>query len=149
MEIQCISVADMRREAQWLLREHWDEVAKNKQIMVLEPDWDKYEQLENSNALVSVGVFTPANMLIGYSVNVLVNHLHYKSLLVCQNDVLYVSKPHRRSRVGLDLIHETEKQAKTRGAQLMLWHAKPKTALDHIMPRIGYDTHETIYSKVL
>ena len=44
------------------------------------------------------------------------------------------------------LIKETERMAKERGVQLMLWHAKPNTALEKMMPRLGYGVQDIIFS---
>ena len=37
--------------------------------------------------------------------------------------------------------------ARDKGARLMLWHAKPGTALEKILPRIGYRVEETAFCK--
>lgn len=66
-----------------------------------------------------------------------------------QNDLLFVAEEHRKTRVGLDLIRETEKQAFARGAEMMLWHAKENTSLSILMPKLGYSVQDIIYSKVL
>jgi hypothetical protein len=31
----------------------------------------------------------------------------------------------------------------------MLWHAKPRTTLDRMLPRMGYRTQDIVYSQVL
>jgi GNAT superfamily N-acetyltransferase len=63
------------------------------------------------------------------------------------NDVLYVHPDYRKSRLGLSLIKATESLAKSKGAQVVLWHAKPNTSLDTLMPRLGYGVQDIIYLK--
>jgi hypothetical protein len=68
---------------------------------------------------------------------------------MCQNDLLFVRKSHRRGMTGMRLITATERAAKERGVKMMLWHAKPGTTLDRMLPRLGYGIQDVIYSQVL
>ena len=131
-----------------LFKEHYQEVALNKSVMQLNPDWEAYRMLEQSQKLFCVAAFVNEE-LIGYSVNFIGPHLHYSDMCYAQNDLLFVAEEHRKTRVGLDLIRHTEGLAKIKGAKLMLWHAKKETKLDAIMPRLGYKVQDIIYSKVL
>lgn len=138
-------------EARKLFELHRDELTTNKELMKLSPDWQAYATLNAMGKLLVVtawecGPHEPE--LVAYSVNVMTRHLHY-DLLVCQNDVLYLSPAHRGSRTGVRLIQRTEHEAKVEGAQLMLWHAKPDTTLDRILPRIGCRMQDIVYSKEL
>lgn len=131
-----------------LFKEHYQEVALNKSVMHLNPDWDAYRNLEQAGKLFCVAAFL-GEELIGYSVNFLGPHLHYSDMCYAQNDLLFVAEEHRKTRVGLDLIRHTEGLAKVKGAKMMLWHAKEETKLAAIMPRLGYRVQDIIYSKVL
>lgn len=131
-----------------LLKAHYDEVAKNKTVMILKPDMDKYHTLEKAGKLLSIAAFVD-DKIVGYSVNIIDNHIHYADLIFCINDVLFVDPVYRNGRCGLMLIKQTEQMAKAKKASLILWHAKSGTALDMIMPKIGYSVQEIIYSKVI
>jgi predicted GNAT superfamily acetyltransferase len=87
--------------------------------------------------------------IVGYSVNIMAHNLHYSDLIMCQSDVLYVREDKRQGPAGLKLMRETERLAKERGAQMMLWHAKPATNLDQILPRMGYRVQDVVYTRVL
>ena len=50
---------------------------------------------------------------------------------------------------GMRMITATERAAKDRGVKMMLWHAKPGTTLDRMLPKLGYDPFETIHYQVL
>lgn len=130
-----------------LLVAHWDEVAKNKQVMVLKPDRDRYAFLDENNGLLCLWALDADGEIVGYSVNFIGPHIHYADLVVANNDVLFLREDLRPSTVGLRLIRETERVAKERGARLMLWHAKENTALAKIMPRMGYGVQDIIFSK--
>lgn len=131
-----------------LIEEHYLELALDKRLMVLKPNTKVYEGLELENRVIALGAFVGDEM-VGYSVNVLVQHLHYADLLVAQNDIVFIASAHRHGRLGIALIQRTEIAAKERGAKLMLWHAKQRTALEQLLPRMGYGVFETILSKEL
>lgn len=131
-----------------LLEEHWQEVAKNKHLMVLKPDYEKYKAMEDAGALLSLIAYEN-NEVVGYSINFLTNHIHYADLLTCYNDVLFVKLEKRKSPLGLRLIGYTERAAREKGAKLMLWHAKQNTALDSILSNRRLNVQEIVYSKEL
>lgn len=128
--------------------EHWDEVAKNKHLMVLKPDVNKYLQLQKAGNLLTLIAYVD-NKIVGYSCNIRSPHLHYADLICMYNDVLFIDKNYRATPLGLRLIKRTEEEAKNMGAQLMLWHAKQGSALDKILPRLKCKVQEIMYSKEL
>jgi GNAT superfamily N-acetyltransferase len=144
-----------------LLEEHYAELATVPDIMLLKPDVERYQTLEAAGNLFAIGMFDThvdthvdadgngAETLVGYSVNIVCTNLHYGDLLMCQNDLLFVRKSHRRGMTGMRLITATERAAKDRGVKMMLWHAKPGTTLDRMLPRLGYGIQDVIYSQVL
>lgn len=143
------SIIDCKDRVEDLLKLHWDESSRNKHVMVLKPDWDAYLNLDKLNRLVTLLAVDNNDEIIGYSCNILSQHIHYADLSVAYNDVLFLHPDYRNSSIGLKLIKETEKKCKERGAQLFLWHAKQNTALDAILPRMGCKVQEIIYSKEL
>ena len=144
-EIRLSNVDEMLANAGALFSEHWEEIALNKEVMVLKPDEAKYRNLEANGMLLILGAFE-GDQIVGYSVNVVTNHPHYADLITCSNDLLFVTEGKRNGRLGLQLIRTTEKAAKECGASLMLWHAKPGTPLEKMMPRLGYGVQDIIFS---
>jgi GNAT superfamily N-acetyltransferase len=136
-----------------LLEEHYAELATVPDIMLLKPDVERYQTLEAAGNLFAIGMFDAhvdgGETLVGYSVNIVCTNLHYGDLLICQNDLLFVRKSHRRGMTGMRLITATERAAKDRGVKMMLWHAKPGTTLDRMLPKLGYEPFETIHYQVL
>ena len=145
-EIRTSTVSEMLANAGELFEEHWDEIALNKQVMVLKPDEDRYRAMEQAGSLMILAAWE-GEALVGYSVNFIVNHLHYADLRLCSNDLLFITRSKRAGRLGLKLIRETEKRAAEMGARLMLWHAKQDTALAMMMPKMGYGVQDIIFSK--
>lgn len=131
-----------------LFEDHWQEIAKNKKVMVLKPDYDKYRFLEESGIMRTLVAYED-DVVIGYSVNFIQPHLHYSNLISCYNDIVFLSKEKRNSPVGLKLLRATEKAAKEWGADMMLWHVKEGTSIDSILPRLGYGVQDIVYSKTL
>ena len=142
-------VDTIRDHAADLLEAHWGEVAQYKHLMVLKPDWHRYYEAEEKGMLLAISVGVPGNPMVGYSVSFIGSHMHYRDLVVATNDVLFLHEGWRTSGVGPRLIVATEAEAAERGAKLMLWHAKPDTALDSIMPRMGYSVIDIVHSKEL
>ena len=145
-EIRLATVDEMLAEAQILFDEHYEEIARNKQVMVLKPDEETYRKSEEMGTIFILSA-RQNDVLIGYSVNFVSNHLHYADLKFAQNDLLFISKEHRGGRVGLRLIKDTENHARSLGCKLMLWHCKPNTPLNEILPRLKYGVQDVIYSK--
>lgn len=146
IEIRPSTVDEMLASADILFEEHYQELAIDKTLMVLKPDVERYKLLEQNGVMMILAAFV-GGVMAGYSVNLITNNLHYSDLKMCQNDILFVASAHRAGRLGLKLIKETERQAKQRGAGIMLWHAKPGTALEAIAPKLGYRVQDIMFSK--
>ena len=147
-EIKLCTLDDIKGKTDSLFEEHYTEIARNKELMVLKPNWPMYYATEKMGALF-IHVATQNDVFIGYSINFVSNHFHYADLRYCQNDVLFIKKEFRGGRVGLKLMKATEKHARSLGCKLMLWHCKENTPLNKILPRLNYGVQDIIYSKEL
>ena len=146
LEIKLCTLADIEGKTDSLFEEHYEEVARNKEVMVLKPNWPMYYATEKVGALF-IHVAMQNDVFVGYSINFVSNHFHYADLKYCQNDVLFIKKEFRGGRVGLKLMKVTEQHAKSLGCKLMLWHCKENTPLNQILPRLNYGVQDIIYSK--
>lgn len=140
--------ADKIESMYGLFEQHWDEVAKNKEVMVLKGNTEQYHKMEEGGNLFTLFAYH-GDDLVGYSVNIVTRHLHYADLVYGMNDILFVTPEHRNSPIGLRLIRHTERLARDRGVKLFHWHAKQGTSLAKILPVLRYDVHEIVFSKVL
>ena len=145
-EIKLSTIADIDGRTDSLFQEHYEEIARNKEIMKLKPNRPMYHALEETGALF-LHAAMQGDDFIGYSINIVQHHLHYADLKYCQNDVLFIKKEFRGGRIGLRLMKATENHAKSLGCKLMLWHCKPDTPLNEILPRLKYGVQDVIYSK--
>ena len=148
MIIKEIKATEKIEECWELLQSHRDELATNKELMVLKPDMEKYIALENAGKLMTLALYD-GDKIVGYSVNIFTKALHYADLMTAQNDLLFLRKDLRKGRWGILLIQETEGRCKDRGAKFMLWHGKQNTAFASLMPKLGYGVQDIIFSKVL
>lgn len=146
--IRPISVEETRRDGQYLLQAHYQELTRHKARVRLEPDWKKYQDCEAAGLLVSLGIWD-GTALIGYSVFILTPHIHYKAVIYAMNDVVFLREDYRNGIAGVKLLKASEAECERRGADKIVWHAKPDTALAEILPRMGYGLEEHVFSKMV
>ena len=147
-EIRLCTLDEFKVLADPLFEEHYQEIARNKQIMKLKPNWPMYETVDRNGCLF-IYLAMQGDVCIGYSMNIMMNHLHYADLKYCQNDVLFIKKEFRGGRIGLRLMKTTEEHAKSLGCKVMLWHAKERTTLAALLPRLKYGVQDIMFSKEL
>lgn len=141
-------LCDVINEVEPLLQLHYEELTLNKDVVKLDPDWSRYAAMEHAG---SFHIFTArdAGELVGYSAFFLASHIHYRSLVVANNDVLYLHPDHRVGMTGIRLIRNSETGMKALGATKITWHAKYSNHLKQILIRMGYADEEAILGKML
>lgn len=141
------SLCDVIAEVAPLLELHYRELTLNRDRVKLNPDWNRYSELEHAGAF---HVFTARDdgRLVGYSAFFLGPHLHYKDLMVANNDVLYLHPDARNGMLGIRLIKASESGMKAMGAAKITWHAKYSNDLQQILARLGYANEEAIMGKI-
>ncbi len=147
-EIKPLSVFYMRNHGAELLEEHYQELTLFKDVVKLDVLWTRYKELEERGNLMAIGLWEDG-VLIGYSAFIIIPHIHYKNVIVGQNDVLFLTKSKRKGRAGLRLIQESEKFLEKRGVTKVIWHCKYGTSLGPILDNMGYVDEEFVVSKIL
>jgi len=147
-EIRLCTLDEFKVKADPLFQEHYEEIALRKDLMELKPNWPLYDALDQSGSLF-IYLAMQGDVCIGYSMNLVANHLHYADLKYSQNDVLFIKKEFRGGRIGLRLMKITEEHAKSLGCKVMLWHAKERTTLAALLPRLKYGVQDIMFSKEL
>lgn len=135
-------------EAKPMLEEHWREIAINKDVIKLNPDWDAYIELERKNSLK---IFTAREdgKLIGYFVVIVRSHIHYKDHLFAVNDIIYLSPKYRKGYTGAKLIKFAEKCLKEDGVSVFVINTKRHKPFDKLLDWLGFNHVENVYSKLL
>lgn len=143
-----LPVEEFFEAADSALQEHWEVIANFKDAIKLKPDVGRYISLQSAGVLRTVSLVADSGEIIGYSVLLVMPHLHYSDDLFAHVDVVFVKKSFRKSRAGLVLLSETEKLCKELGVSVLTYHTKPNhNTIEKILYRKGYTHLENIIGK--
>jgi L-amino acid N-acyltransferase YncA len=148
MDFALENIANVRREIEPLLEQHYKEIALNKDIIKLNPDWRAYAQLDAINGL-RIYTARKDGKLMGYFVVIVSRSLHYKDHLFANNDVIFLTKTARKGLTGLKLVKYAIESLKAEGVTKLHVNTKMHQPFDPIMERLGFEEIETVFSKVL
>lgn len=139
-------IKDVKSECIPLIEKHWEEIALYQDTIKLSPDWDAYQQLEDSGNLK---IFTARDesKLVGYYVVIVRSHIHYSDHLFAANDVIYLSKEYRSGNVAAKMIKFVEKCLKEDGVSVMIINSKTHAPFDILLKRLGFSHVENLFSK--
>ncbi len=143
---QCELLRNCITEALPLLEKHWREIAHYQDI-ILEPDLEQYERLEQLGFLKVFTARDSDNTLIGYAVYFIKRNIHYKSSLQAVQDVIYIDKDKRG--MGFKFIKWCDQQLKELGVQAVYHHVKKQHNFGPALERQGYELVDLIYGKRL
>ena len=151
--IQKESFTEIMDELPPIFEEHWLEVAMDHKFIELDPDWQRYMQMEAQGMLHMMTV-RDEGILVGYFVNIVLTHLHYRKSLTAFSDILYLLPDYRTSGKGLSstgyrLLRATEKMLKGLGVQKSYLMTKNYIPLNMLTKRLKYRLSEKVYTKLL
>ena len=149
--IREILISDYLADLGPLFAEQQAEIGEDKAIglsLVPDPDLERYEMLDEIGLGMALGVFD-GEEIVGYSSNLVAPSLHYRGLMVCQNDAIYLHPAYRKGTLGLRLIRETERFARERGADMIVWQCKPNTSLHALLARGQYGLQDLVFTRSL
>lgn len=133
-----------------LFYRHWMEVATDKDRIALDPDWQKYCEIDGAGLLVCHTLRVEGE-LAGYFISVVVPALHYKRSLQAFQDIYYILPEYRQGWLAYRFFRWTDRELKNRGVQrrsvMRKLHLDPR--LDRLWLRLGYRPIEMWYSKIL
>ena len=132
-------------EADALMAKHWEEIARNKHLLVLNPDVERYEIMEKKGDLLLVTARS-AGALVGYFLWVLGTHSHYKDVLVAEEDLHYLTPECRLGLIGYNFMKFSRQAALDRGAKLLVVREKLGHEHPALMKRLGYMPTEIAYT---
>lgn len=132
-----------------LQQAHYREVAGFKEALdCLNVDKDKYLALEKNGRLHCIKARAWNGSLVGYSIHMVYHHLHYKHVLVAEDDVFYLTPTVRGRGVAIHMRAFACETLQERGVKLVLARVKPTIPMSHL-EKLGYSVMETVYAKVL
>ena len=136
------------KDREKLLNAHWEEVALNKDKIKLNPDYDRYYELEELGIL-KIFTVRDSGSLVGYFACFVMPHLHYKDHYFATNDVIYISPEHRRGFTALKLIKFAEGCLKEDGVSVLVVNTKSHKPFHKLMEFLKFSPSETLYSKYI
>ena len=139
-------LSDIKEEVLPLLEKHWEEIALEKEIVKLDPDWDAYEFMDSHGLLVCVCA-RHSGVLIGYTVYFISRNIHYKELLCAENDLFFLDPEFRKGMAGVNLFRAAEVVLKGLGVNRISNKVKLHHDVGKIFERMGYQPIERVYVK--
>lgn len=125
-----------------LMHSHYDELAPYKDVP-LDPDKEFFIKADEAG-LVRVYSAREAGVLVGYAVYFVRSDIHYRSVKLAQQDLLFVA-PERRGRFGIRFIRWCEEQLAAEKVGLIMCHAKVHNDFGAVFERLGYKPTDVIY----
>lgn len=147
MEFGTARLRDIWDEVQPLLRAHWAEITFFPDVPI-DPRRDVYETMDDAGVL---RIFTVRHRgkLVGY-VDYIVNpHMHYQSLRIAGQDLLFLLPEYRSGGVGGGLLAFSEQMLKKEGVHAVTQHVKKALDFSPLLLATGYAEMETTYVKRL
>jgi GNAT superfamily N-acetyltransferase len=139
---------DVKAETAHLWPMHWAEVAVNRDVIKLDPDFDAYDQMARSGMLHIV-VARKEGVVVGYHYTIVKRHLHYKQSLSAFTDIFYIAPAHRTGRTPLRLFQFVEQTLKARGVQKMFTGTKLSLDAGPLFEHMGWTETERLFVKMI
>lgn len=137
-----------REEAWPLLERHWAEIAQFKDLQVLDPDWDAYNRLEEMGRLWVMTVRI-GGKLVGYTVMIVSNDLHYRKLLRAQEDIHFILPEYRKGLLGYRMLKFVKGKMQAKGVRMISFRTKASHSHGPLFERLGGVLHDLVYTIVL
>lgn len=142
-----ISPGELRLSGAHLFCEHQAEAGMRMSGDGIEPQWDLMQTMFEQGTMLIVGAFHQGT-LVGYATSVLGPHLNTGQRCAAVTSVFL--DPNYRSGAGNGLCEALRDEAKSAGAERILWSAKPGSKLDCILrSRKRMSVVEHVYSEEL
>lgn len=127
---------------------HWEEIANNRDKIILEPDWSRYMWLAQAGMLAVVTA-RDEGKLVGYYFGIVQPHLHYASSLTAFTDIYWLMPEHRRGWAGYRLLKTAIGFLRSIGVQRMFIVEKLAHPHAAVFKRLGFKPVETVYGQML
>jgi GNAT superfamily N-acetyltransferase len=136
---------------------HYAEISAFKRVLnKVNLDIERYLSLARNDRLHLVTVRDPAagsphpdGLLMGYSIHLIHPHIHYRHVLVAEDDLHYVVPDLRNQGVGKTLRETAIAGLKSRGVKLVIARTKVNHMHETHLAELGFDPMEMVYAKML
>lgn len=129
---------------------HYEEVARDKNLIKLSPNHAKYKMLADAG-MYHILTMRCDGIIVGYGSAYVYPHDHYCNDLMAFTDLYFLNPQFRIGRYGINLLKQFEESLNKRGCVKIFTATKLHDNLDNskIFERLGYTFVEKIYSKIL
>lgn len=131
-----------------LLRMHYEEIARHRDKIALNPDYEKYAILDGLGMVHTVTA-RKGGVLIGYFNALVAPHAHSKDHLMALNDIIYILPEYRKGFTAARLFRFAEETLRERGVMSMHISVNLNHDFGLVLERLGFMETERIYEKML
>ena len=135
-------------EFSYLLPQHWEELALQKDKVPLSPQFDIYFERERNNHLIFVTARDEGE-IVGYFIGFIAQGLHYSTCKTCHLDIFYIRKDYRKGRMGIRLFKFVEEELKKRGVQRWFVSSKLHADASALFKYLKFEPIELHFSKLI
>jgi GNAT superfamily N-acetyltransferase len=132
-----------------LFKQHWQELALNKDVVPLDPNWDEYYQLDISGVLQVLTARVPGGQLVGYVFLLVGPNRHYKSTRWGHAEMYWLDPVYRQGWTGVRFMKAMVTGARTLGVVNLTLATKLHFAdnrVTKLLQRLGFVPIETIHA---
>lgn len=133
-------------EVKPLLPRHWEELALDKDLYPLAPQYDVYLDRDARGEVFLIAMRS-AGQLVGYFIGFVTPGLHYSTCLTLTPDIFWIAPEFRGQRGGAMLFQAVETEVRRRGIDRMFVGTKVHLDCSGLFDALGYTRVEAIYSK--
>jgi GNAT superfamily N-acetyltransferase len=126
---------------------HWAEVAINKDLVGLNPDYDRYSELDGQGLLHLVTARSNGD-LVGYHLMIVTRHLHHKDSLSAISDITYLKPKYRKGMTGVKFLKYAFDGLRDMGVKCIHTSCKVNHDFGKILERLGFKEEERLYTRV-
>jgi hypothetical protein len=137
-------------EAKPLMREHWQEIALDREHFALDLNEQRYQELADMGILHVLAARSDTGELAGYFVAIIMPHIHYQAAgQMAFTDIYYLAPRFRGGAAGVDLFVEAERSLKAAGVVKAYLSCKAHHDVSPIFEALGWKFSDKNYTKVL
>lgn len=140
------------RELQPLFERHWSEIALDRELVPLEPNWDDYFELDRRGVLHVLTARNHRGALVGYCFNLVGPHLHYVSTRFAHTEMFWLAKRYRKGWRPVRMMATNLAGLKELGAKVATINFKlgfKSGRVGKLLSRLGYRPADIVMRKVL
>ena len=140
--------SDVIAELDTLLPGQWHELGTHRTEIKLDRDVENYARMDAAGG-VKITTARDGSRLVGWYINFLVFHPHYKTALYAFHDVDYLLPEYRKGTNGLRLLMAMENQMRSLGVKVITSVSKKTYPRMPVFEFLGWEEQGTVVMKVL